>query len=268
MTDDNSLLSGVRRRMKTTRLFDIPLRNITLDQAVRTIRECLRLQEPSAVYFVNAHCVNVAQDDREYFKILQSGAHVFADGVGMRIAARLAGRPLVDNVNGTDLFPRLCGDLEGTGTRVYLLGARPGVACRLKELVRQQYPGLVVCGVHDGYFGETDEAALLDDIRRCKTDLLLVAMGVPRQEKWIAQNLAAVGARVAIGVGALFDFYSGRLQRSPVWMRRLGLEWLGRLIQEPRRLWKRYLLGNFRFLWLALVQTARERRGHRSWVRT
>ncbi len=178
----------------------------------------------------------------------------------MRIASFLHGSPLVDNVNGTDLFPRLCRALEGSGVRVFLLGAKPGVAERLKERARWLYPKLIICGAHHGYFGDDEETEIIAAIRETGTDLLLVAMGVPQQEKWVARNLPSTGAVVAIGVGALFDFYSGKLRRPPVWMQRLGLEWFGRLVQEPGRLWRRYLLGNFRFLWLA-YRSAQAHRG-------
>ncbi len=237
--------------MNTIQLFGLPVWNVALDHAVTLVEECLRHGGPAAIYFVNAHCINVAQDDPEYRMILGSAAHVFADGVGMRIAGLLHGTPLIDNVNGTDLYPPLCRALEEIGARIFLLGANPGVAERLKARTERQYPNLIICGVHHGYFPDDDEPKIISAIREAGTDLLLVAMGVPRQEKWVARNLAATGARVAIGVGALFDFYSGKLRRPPAWMRRLGLEWLGRLIQEPARLWRRYLLGNFRFLWLA-----------------
>lgn len=254
--------------LHTIHLFGFPIRNITLDHAVTLIHACLRGQQASTVCFVNAHCINVAQADQDYRRLLHAATHLFADGVGMRIASLLSGRPLVENVNGTDLVPRLCKSLEGTGTRVFLLGAEKEVVQRFSEHLREQHPGLSVCGVHHGYFGDEQNDGVVEEIRAAGTDLLLVAMGVPRQEKWVARSLAATNAKVAISVGGLFD-YGIKTRRAPSWMRRMGLEWLGRLIPgwgEPRRLWKRYLLGNFRFLWLATMNALLERRRSRHGV--
>ena len=253
--------------MNTVMLFNIPIRNVSLLEGLTTIKGCLLQQNQSRIFFVNAHCVNAAQNDPEYLKILRGGTHVFADGVGMRVASLLFGRPLVDNVNGTDLYPLLCEALEGTGIRIFLLGSEPGVVEEVRRRALRQYPALAICGIHHGHFAEGDRDLVVAAIRDAGTDLLLVGMGVPRQEKWVAENLGATRAKVALGVGGLFDVYSGKVWRPPMLMRRLGLEWFGRLIPgrgEPRRLWRRYLLGNFRFLWLALRLGLRERRRSRT----
>jgi N-acetylglucosaminyldiphosphoundecaprenol N-acetyl-beta-D-mannosaminyltransferase len=215
------------------------------------------------IAFFNAHCVNVAHDDTEYREILKRATHVLPDGVGVRIAAALAGKRLKPDFNPTDLYPLLCRALQGTGVRLFLLGCEPGVAERARARALLDYPGLLVCGAHHGYLSDSDEQEVIAAIREAKTDLLLVGMGVPKQEKWIARNVNATGAKVAMGVGALFEYHAGKAKRAPPWMRRIGLEWLGRLIPgrgAPRRLWRRYLVGNFRFLWLAVLHAVEERR--------
>ena len=169
-------------------------------------------------------------------------------GFGMRIAGRLLNQPVRDNVNGTDLFPRLCAALSLHGRSVYLLGGRPGIAKAAADWAKTHYPLLRIAGAHDGYFGADQTGQVVADIRRSRADVLLVAMGVPVQEGWIDRNSASTGATVTIGVGGLFDYYSGRIPRAPAWMRRCGLEWTFRLIQEPGRLWRRYLVGNLVFL--------------------
>jgi N-acetylglucosaminyldiphosphoundecaprenol N-acetyl-beta-D-mannosaminyltransferase len=158
------------------------------------------------------------------------------------------GQPVRDNVNGTDLFPRLAAALEGSGKRIYLLGGRPGVAEGVAGWLARNYPGVELAGWRNGYFSAEEETTVIEDIRRSGADVVLVAFGAPRQDLWIRGNLSKLGAKVVIGVGGLLDFFSGRIPRAPRWIRKLGIEWCYRLCQEPKRLWRRYLLGNVVFL--------------------
>lgn len=248
---------------ETVHLFGVPIANASKDEAVEWITARLRAGGPPAqVNFVNAHCVNTAARDPEYRRILLNSERNFADGAGMRIAARVLGAPLRDNVNGTDLYPILIRRLNHTGLRIFPLGAAPGAAEAMRDNALRGHPGLCVCGTHHGYFTEAEEPAVLETVRAARPHLLLVALGVPRQEKWLARNLAKTGAAVGMGVGGLFNFYSGRIPRAPVWMQRIGMEWLHRLAMEPSRLWRRYLLGNAEFLLrtLAWRLTAKRRR--------
>lgn len=229
-------------------ILEIPINNMTMLEAVQEIVKHLYSDRPCRVFFVNADCVNLTYRDKEYLTLLQQAELCFADGIGMKIAGKLLGHPIKDNVNGTDLFPRLCEVLVGTGKKVFLLGARPGVAEKVRQWMQAHYPGINVVGCHHGYFTPDEEPGVITQITHSGADLLLVAMGAPLQEKWLSRHLAKTGAKVGMGVGGLFDFYSGRIPRAPLWMRKVGLEWLYRLWQEPRRLWKRYLIGNFIFL--------------------
>ena len=164
------------------------------------------------------------------------------------MAGKVLGRPVRDNVNGTDLFPRLAAALQGRGKRIYLLGGRPGVAEGVARWLAKNYPGVELAGWRHGYFSAEEEAKVLEDVRRSGADLVLVALGAPRQELWIRRHLPKLGAKVAMGVGGLLDFLSGRIPRAPRWIRKLGLEWCYRLYREPGRLWRRYLVGNVVFL--------------------
>jgi N-acetylglucosaminyldiphosphoundecaprenol N-acetyl-beta-D-mannosaminyltransferase len=230
------------------KLFDIGIDNVTLEEAVEVIVDRLDGDAPTQVSFVNADCVNIACKSREYREALQESDLVFADGIGVRVAGEILGRPIRDNVNGTDLFPRLAAALQGSGKRVYLLGGRPGVADGVARWLAKNFPDVKLAGWRHGYFSAEEEAKVIADIRRCGADLVLVAFGAPRQELWIRRNLAKLGAKVVIGVGGLLDFFSGRIPRAPRWIRKLGLEWCYRLYQEPQRLWRRYLVGNVVFL--------------------
>lgn len=209
------------------------------------------------VYFVNAHCINTAAVNPGYFSVLQDdGATLFADGSGMRLAARLAGFSLKDNVNGTDLFPLICRDAAVAGVKLALLGAQPDVAQRCANNMKDQFPALSIVWTHDGYFNPDDEADIVSAINKSGAQILFVAMGVPMQEFWIARNADKLDVPVLLGVGALFDFYSGNMPRAPQRMRQLGLEWLFRFIMEPKRMFVRYIVGNpvfiIRVLWRRL----------------
>lgn len=226
----------------------VPVLNITMDEALEYILSASQGARARQVCFVNTDCVNKAQGDEAYAALLKVSDAVLADGIGIRIAGKILRQEIRQNVNGTDLFPLLCGRLKGSDTGMYLLGGRPGVAEMVRDWVAQNYPGTRVNGLHHGYFSQEELPNLLDDIRNSGAQILFVAFGSPKQDMWIAENLSETGAKVAMGVGGLFDFYSGNIPRAPQWMRELSLEWVFRLMQEPSRMWKRYLLGNAVFL--------------------
>lgn len=241
-------------------ILGVEIDNVTMAEAVARVMHGLEQKSPNKVCFVNPHCLNIARGDAEYRQVLGRASPVFADGFGIQIAGRLLHRPLRQNVNGTDMFPILCGALEGTGYRVYLLGARPGIAQKVRDWIREHHPGVEVCGARDGFFREDESQAVARAIGAAKADLVLAAMGVPKQEIWLDRWAAETGARTVIGVGGLFDFYSGTIPRAPVWMREAGIEWVYRLMQEPGRMWKRYLIGNGLFVLNVLRQRMREGR--------
>ncbi|QLG87782.1 WecB/TagA/CpsF family glycosyltransferase [Chitinibacter bivalviorum] len=206
------------------------------------------------IAFVNPHCANVASKDPLYRGVLNSADLLLPDGSGVLLASRLLGTPLQENTNGTDLFPILCQQWQQAGARLYLLGGKEGVAEAVARHLLQKYPGLHIAGTHHGYSSTADTPLLIEDIKQSNADVLVVAMGVPLQDVWIARHQHATGIPLAIGVGGLFDFLSGRIPRAPVWLRELGLEWCWRLLQEPSRMWRRYLVGNFSFLARVLKQ--------------
>lgn len=204
---------------------------------------------PAVGLFANAHCLNISVRDRAYRKVMAKADRVFADGSGIRLACRLLGHDEPENVNGTDLLPHLCDRLSATGQALYLLGAAPGVVDQMAENLRERWPGLRIAGTHHGYLGTAEEtAAALTAINNSGADVLLVAMGVPAQELWIARHRDQLTVGAVLGVGGLFDFFSGRIPRAPQWLRRTGMEWTWRLAQEPARMWRRYILGNPKFV--------------------
>jgi N-acetylglucosaminyldiphosphoundecaprenol N-acetyl-beta-D-mannosaminyltransferase len=176
-----------------------------------------------------------AEKDPGLAGALESADLVVADGAGVSLAARMKGRTL-PRIPGIELMEKLCARAVARDWRVFLLGAAPGVADRAAAVLRAKYPGLDVAGTRHGYFSREEEPEVLRQVSRAAPDLLFVALDVPRQDVWIHRNLARLNARVAMGVGGSFDVISGRLYRAPRWMSQTGLEWLYRLIQEPRRL--------------------------------
>lgn len=205
--------------------------------------------------FCNANLVNVAARDAAVMRHL-SGFLVLADGIGVDIGGWLLhGAPFPANLNGSDFIPSLLA-AEARPLRVGLIGGRPGVADRAAERLARRFPRHAFSVISHGYFGASEEAGLLSELKAAPPDLLLVALGNPAQEKWIADKLGPQHCAVAAGVGALFDFFAGEVPRAPEALRRTRLEWVYRLWREPRRLWRRYVLGNPAFLMRLLWQRA------------
>jgi len=239
---------------------DMAFDNVDMNEALARLREMLDAGTPQQVSFVNPACVNIAARHRGYRRVLARAALVLPDGIGIKIGTALLGTPLKQNVNGTDLFPRLCELLQARGASVYLLGGAPGVAERVAAEIGQRWPGVRIAGWRDGFYSVAEEGEVAAAVRESRADLLMVARGVPAQDLFIDRYLPQLGVSVAMGVGGLFDFVSGRIRRAPVWMRESGLEWIYRLLQEPGRMWHRYLVGNLSFLGRVLLQRAGLRR--------
>jgi len=238
-----------RARRQTT-ILDITFLNIGWDDALALIRDAVRGGVKRSLYFVNAHCFNVARTDEEFRSILNRADYVFPDGSGVRLACRMLGEELSANLNGTDLLPRLCEMAVADDIALYLLGAKPEIAERMKANLEARYPGLRIVGTQHGYFDrETESDAVVESINASGADVVLVAFGVPMQEKWVHANREALAAPLVLGVGGLLDFYSGNIKRAPAWVRALGLEWVFRLLMEPRRMWRRYIVGNPLFVY-------------------
>jgi len=244
------LISGSSDRPmpRSINFFRIEIRNTVMDEALDWAIERARGGSPSLLAFVNPDCLNIAFNNSEYRHVLKNAQRVLPDGVGIHLGCRVMGTRLAANLNGTDFFPRLCERAAREKMSIYLLGARPGVAARAARVAEKQYPGLKIAGTMHGYFYDYKTPDVIKKINHSGADILLVAMGAPRQELWLARNAAALKPPLRLGVGGLFDFYSGQIRRAPAWVRELGMEWAWRLCMEPRRLWRRYVIGNPLFL--------------------
>ena len=236
----------------TANVLGLELLSMSPSEVVEKLVERVNHRLKTRIAFLNAHCANIAATDWQYRQALVSCNAVLPDGIGVEIASRLAGHPLEHDLNGTDLFPKLCRALRDANKSIFLLGGRPGVADAAARAAVAECEGLQIAGTQDGYFGPQDEDAIIDQINIARPDVVLVAMGVPVQDTWLARTGARLNAPLVAGVGGLFDFVSGAAKRAPGWIRKARLEWIYRLAQEPRRLWSRYLLGNITFLARAL----------------
>jgi len=230
------------------RLFGIKIDNVTLDSAVTKILSPSSNECPKTACFVNVNTFNLSNKNSALSDAINTFDFAFADGSGIRIAAQMQGHRLLANVNGTDMLPVLCERARYNNQSIFLLGSETDIARRAAVNLQRIHPDLCVAGTHHGYFDKQGSKDVISKINASKADILLVALGSPIQERWLQEHKSKLHVNTAIAVGGLFDFYSGRIQRAPVWMRELGIEWVWRLIQEPRIKFKRYVIGNPIFL--------------------
>ena len=258
----SALIGGTAARggtFSTLRFLGVDIVNTTMDEAIDWIVRRVKSGLSSQLCFVNPDCLNIAFVNPEYRRVLEQADRILPDGVGIHLACRISGTSLVANVNGTDLFPRLCEKAAAEKLSLFLLGSAPGRAEDTARNMQIRFEGLRIAGTHPGYFAASEESALVEEINSSRADILLVGLGAPRQDVWIASNLSRLRPAVKIGVGGLFDFYSERISRAPQWMREIGMEWLWRLVLQPRRMWRRYVVGNPLFLLRVWRETRRSR---------
>jgi len=247
---------------KSFKVFGIELANDSMTSAVQKIIKSLEPENTNhnaRFAFVNAECINQAFSNGKYRESLKSFQAVFPDGIGIRIASRLHGYKLKENVNGTDMFPLLCEQLQNKGYSVYLHGAKKQVVQKLVTKLQSCYPNLRIAGYSDGYSFAKSPVQLCEQINSSAADILLLALGTPKQELWIKEHAALLNVKATLAVGGLFDFYSGEVKRAPEWLRELSLEWVWRLAQQPGDKAKRYMLG----VPLFLLRCLRARFAHR-----
>lgn len=227
---------------------------VDMETTLSRIDEFLASNQANHIVTADASMVVTAAADPEFARIVDRAALVTPDGAGILWAASRLGLPFRSKVSGVDLAERLVALSVERGWRIFFLGAAPGVAELAAERMRMRYPGCGIVGTRDGFFQADDEASVVESVAAANTDILLVALGIPKQEKFIARCGKASGAKVLIGVGGTFDVFSGTVRRAPLWMQRRGLEWLYRLVSDPRqfrnRVRKQRLLP--RFVWMTL----------------
>ncbi|NUM54711.1 MAG: WecB/TagA/CpsF family glycosyltransferase [Candidatus Hydrogenedentes bacterium] len=241
------------RRMCGMRFCDV-----TLDEVVMLVDEQIAAGTPQCIVTPNVDHVCRYHRDDAFRAAYENAWLVLCDGMPIIWVSRLLGRPLRQKLSGSDLITWLSGHAADRGYSVYFFGAQEGVAAEAADQLKRRFPALKIAGVHSpafGFYADPEaNAAATTLVRDARPDIVFVALGSPKQEIWMHANACACGAPVMIGVGAAFDFLSGRVKRAPVWMQRASLEWVWRLYQEPRRLWRRYLVEDALFLKLLLAE--------------
>ncbi|WP_220213494.1 WecB/TagA/CpsF family glycosyltransferase [Streptomyces shenzhenensis] len=242
----------------------LPVHPLNLQASVAAAEALIEEGGPHQHVVLNAAKVVQAHDDPALARIIRSCSLVNADGQSIVWAGRILGRPLPERVTGIDFMLALWQSAARRGYRVYLLGAEPAVVERTARIAEAQ--GVKIVGYRDGYWDETQEQQVVADVRRTQPDVLFLAVPSPRKEYFLARSQEALGCPLLVGVGGSFDVVAGVRSRAPRWMRRAGLEWCHRMLQEPRRMFLRYAVGNPRFVALVFAHWAREliRRGPRA----
>lgn len=208
--------------------------NVTMEEALDRADELIAAGGPHLVVTPNAEIVQMAKGDGEFSGLIAGADLVIPDGVGVIYASKILGRPLKGRVPGVDFAAGLMERMAKNGRKLFLLGAKPGVAEEAAGRLAEKYPGLTVCGTHDGYFKE--DGPVVEEIKNSGADVVFVCLGAPKQEKWIAANGEATGASLLIGLGGSLDVFAGRVERAPEAWQKVGMEWLYRTIKEPARL--------------------------------
>lgn len=240
-------------------LLGVRVHNAARREAIARLEAIIRRPggRAASVFFVNAHTLNLAAADPSYRETLNGGDFVLADGTGVRWAARLRGVRVAENMVGTDFVPELFQTTAGRGYSYFMLGADARTISTAADYAARAFPGWRLAGWRHGYLVEEPErSAALAEINTARPDVLLVGMGNPIQEQWIRQWLPRLDVGLCLGIGGLFDYWAGNVSRAPRWLRRLGHEWMWRLLQQPRLKASRYLVGNPLFI----ARVLRERR--------
>ncbi|MBN2577423.1 MAG: WecB/TagA/CpsF family glycosyltransferase [Pirellulales bacterium] len=237
-------------------VFGVTILNVTKARGIALLENVFRQGGGRAhgVFFVNAHVLNLAYRDPAYRAVLGGGDFVFADGTGVRWAARRQGVRLLDNLVGTDFVPALFTETAGRGYSYFLLGSDEPTVRKAAFYAEKQFPGWKMAGFHHGYLQEPEvNAVAIGLINAVRPNVLLVGMGNPLQERWITKHLPRLRVPVCLAIGGLFDYWADNVSRAPRWLRRAGHEWMWRLYQQPFDKAKRYLIGNPLFLWRILL---------------
>jgi N-acetylglucosaminyldiphosphoundecaprenol N-acetyl-beta-D-mannosaminyltransferase len=242
-------------------LLGVHLHPLCIGQVIDAIDQAVQTKRKSILAYVNVHAINLAQEQPWFKDFLNNADVTYCDGYGIKWGAKILGSDIPQRYTPPDWFPQLSSLCGKNGHSLYFLGARPGIAKKAAQMLIDEFPKLKILGIQHGYFdkepGSPENEAVIEAINKLQPDILVVGFGMPMQEKWLDENMGKLNAWVALPVGAMFDYLAAEVPRAPRLLTDHGFEWLGRLIVEPKRLWKRYLLGNPRFF----INVLRQRLG-------
>lgn len=245
----------MRKRVK---ICNTEIDNLDFVSAIKEIEQLIRSKSSTFVVTPNVDHIIKLNKDREFKTIYNEASLILADGQPILWAAKFLGTPIKEKISGSDLFPKLCEVSTVKGYKLFFLGGREGAALKAAEVLKGKYPNMQIVGIYSPPFGfENDEIEnnkIIQMIKESTPDILFIGLGAPKQEKWIYKHKYQYHVPVSIGIGVSFEFVAGMVRRAPVWMQKTGLEWFWRLMMEPKRLWKRYLIDDMQFLALVLEQ--------------
>ncbi len=239
------------------KLLNVRYDNLTVNDALAAVFNLLEVKDKADIFFLNTNCLYIAQHDESYCAILNKADLLLPDGVGLRVATRLFGGEMKEDCNGTDISPKIIEQASQRGLKIFFLGGRDGVARKAAQNIQRKNPAVKIVGTEAGYF--ENDLDVIARINAAAPDILFVARGVPLQEKWIAQNRHLLNVRLCLGVGALLDYLAEVIPRAPKRMRKMHLEWLWRILIDPRRMFKRYVIDGSRFCFYLICQRIRSR---------
>ncbi len=243
---DNTFQSPIKKgRFK---LLNTYVNAVSMDETISMVEKIIEKRVPTQHVVINASKVNLMENDTELRRIVNSCPLINADGASIVWAAKRLNVPLELRVTGCDLFQELVKVAAEKGYKIYLFGAKEEVVKRVKEIFEEKYPTIKIVGYRNGYFTEKDEPEIVSDMANSDADMMFVAFSSPKKEYWVNKYLKDINIPFVMGVGGSFDVVAGVTERAPKWMQEHGMEWFYRFIQEPRRMWKRYIVGNFKFV--------------------
>jgi N-acetylglucosaminyldiphosphoundecaprenol N-acetyl-beta-D-mannosaminyltransferase len=236
--------------IKRYQILNTYVNSISMEETLSVVEDIIQKRIPIQHVVINASKVNLMEQDKELCKIVNACPLINADGASILWAAKKFGIPVKERVTGIDLFINLVELAAEKGYRIYLFGAKEEVVIKVKNILEDKYKGIQIVGYRNGYFTEEDEPKIVKDMSDSGADMMFVAFSSPKKEYWINKYLNQLNIPFVMGVGGSFDVIAGITDRAPKWMQDYGLEWFYRFIQEPRRMWKRYIIGNFKFVLL------------------
>jgi N-acetylglucosaminyldiphosphoundecaprenol N-acetyl-beta-D-mannosaminyltransferase len=242
------------RRTEAVGILGVRVDCINKDDLLKQALNWAGQDKKVTISYVNAHCLNVAVKDDVYRNLLNKFDLVFSDGIGVVWAGRFLVRKKLYKVTCRAWIEEFCWMCQEQGISLYLLGGRPGITQEAQKRLQDLSPKLQILGTCDGFFHEKSEMEVLLELEEKRPDILLVGMGVPRQEKWMEINRQKIPAKVCWAVGAMFDYVAGAESPVPRWMERLALEWLWRMVIDPWNKWERYMFGTPLFMWRVLQE--------------
>ncbi|MFN0118603.1 MAG: WecB/TagA/CpsF family glycosyltransferase [Elusimicrobiota bacterium] len=247
------LLKSKYSYKKNLMLLGCPVAPLTLEETILEIHKIIQTRTPHQHCVVNAGKMVLMHRDPLLRDIVKNCCLINADGQSVVWALQLKGGKIPERVTGIDIMERLFREAHEKKYRVFFLGSTQEIIDSVLKIVTLKFPSLVIAGSHHGYFNDSDNPAIVSQVAQSKADILFVAMGSPKKEYWLFQNLEKLNVPFCMGVGGSFDVLAGKAKRAPLILQRMGMEWFYRFIQEPRRLWRRYLLDNLIFSFLVFL---------------